>query len=246
MDNTHYTDPALAQFYDASCNLDRGDFPYCTALAAEAASVLDLGCGTGEWLASLTGGQARVGADPAATMLDIARARPGGHQVQWVEGDARTLRLGQRFDLIVLTGHAYQCFLSDADQQAALATIAAHLSPDGRFIFDSRNPGFPAPKERRRDEGRRWIEHPEFGRVEAWNESVYDTAAGILTYENGYRLPASGKEHSAKAQIRYTPQPDLARMIGKAGLAVESWLGDWDGSAFHPEAREIIPLGRLA
>ena len=43
-----------------------------------------------------------TGADPASAMLDIARSRPGGERVEWVEADARSLSLETRFDLILL------------------------------------------------------------------------------------------------------------------------------------------------
>ena len=244
-DNPLYDDPDLAQFYDAA-HSTRDDFGFCLGLAKGAASVLDLGCGTGELAATLAMDHAVTGVDPAAAMLTVATERPGSERVTWVEADARSVRLDRRFDLILLTGHAYQVFLTDEDQRAALATIAAHLAPGGRFIFDSRNPAFPGRKERTRAETLRRFDHPRHGPTEAWNASVYDEDTGILTYENGYRVLAGGREYVAGAQIRYTPQDALAALIKEAGLAVDQWLGDWLGTPFAPDSREIIPLGRLA
>ncbi len=243
--NELYDDPGLAQFYDAA-HRARDDFAYCTELAKTAGSVLDLGCGTGELAAALAPGRSVTGVDPAAAMIAIARGRPGGGNVTWVEADARSVRLERRFDLVLLTGHAFQVFLTADDQRAALATIAAHLAPGGRFIFDSRNPAFPGRKERTRAETTKRIEHPRHGATEAWNASVYDAETGILTYENGYRIIASGQEYVAGAQIRYTPRDALAVLIEEAGLAVDQWLGDWLGTPFEPDSKEIIPLGRLA
>ena len=54
-------------------------------------------------------------------MAKAAAARPGGARVQWITGDARTIRLGRRFDLVVLTGHAFQVFLTDYDRAQALS-----------------------------------------------------------------------------------------------------------------------------
>jgi SAM-dependent methyltransferase len=208
--------------------------------------VLDLGCGTGELAAALAPGRRVVGVDPAAAMLDVARSRPGGERVQWIEQDARTLRLDERFDLILLTGHAFQVFLTEQDQHALLAAIAVHLAPNGRFIFDSRNPALRTWENRDRHNSLRRLDHPQLGGVETWNEPRYDEDTQILTYVNGYTVLATGETFSASAQIRYTEQEAIARLIEAAGLSVERWLGDWDGSAYHPSAREIIPLGRLA
>lgn len=245
VDDPLYRDPALARFYDVANRWSR-DFDYCVSLASDAASVLDLGCGTGELAVALAQSRRVTGVDPAAAMLDIARQRPGGDKATWIQADARTVRLGERFDLVLLTGHVFQVFLTKEDQAAALATIAAHLSPDGRFIFDSRNPRLRTWEGRNRHNSLHRLEHPQLGPVEAWNEPSYDEASRVLTYENGYKVLKTGQIFSATAQIRYTPQDEIAAMIETAGLAVERWLGDWDGSPYHAEAKEIIPIGRLA
>jgi ubiquinone/menaquinone biosynthesis C-methylase UbiE len=243
-DDPLYDDPGLVQFYD----LENGwgpDFDFCAKLAEEARSVLDLGCGTGELAAKLSESCAVVGVDPAASMLDVARARPGGERVTWVEGDARDLRLERRFDLILLTGHAFQVFLTPDDQLAALRTMALHLNPRGRFIFDSRNPAAEAWKNWVPETSRRQVEHPALGPVEAWNDATYDPASGIVTYETHYRVPESGKHFSATANIRFTPRDELENLISEAGLHVTQWYGDWQENPWTPASKEIIPLGGL-
>lgn len=240
-----YHNPDLAQFYDLA-NQWWIDFDYCTSLASNAASVLDLGCGTGELAVALSQSRRVTGVDPAAAMLEIGRKRPGGDKVTWVQADARTVRLGERFDLVLLTGHVFQVFLTPEDQAAALATIAAHLNSNGRFIFDSRNPRLRTWEGRNRHNSLHQLEHPQLGTVEAWNEPTYDELTNVLTYENGYRVLATGQTFSASAQIRYTSQTELAALIEASGLVVETWLGNWEGDPFHPEAKEIIPIGRLA
>jgi SAM-dependent methyltransferase len=248
-DDPLYRDPALAQFYD----LENGwadDLDYCFGLAADARSVLDLGCGTGQLAARLAegpaGGRTVVGVDPASAMLEVARARTGGDGVTWVQSDAQALRLDRRFDLVLLTGHAFQVFLSDDDQRAALATIARHLAPAGRFVFDSRNPAAQEWREWGPEASRRILRHPSLGPVEAWNDAAQDPATDIVTYETHYRVVASGALFSASSRIRFTDREVLAARLAEAGLAVERWLGDWRGGAFAPDSREVIPLGRLA
>jgi len=242
-DDPLYTDAALVAFYDVE-NGWADDLAYCAGLARDARSVLDLGCGTGAFLAGI-GAPERVGVDPATAMLDTARRRPGGAGVAWVEADARHVDIGRAFDLIVLTGHAFQVFLTEADQRAVLATIARHLGPEGRFIFDSRNPTCREWEEWQNHNSRRVVEHPRHGRVTAWNTADHDPATGIVTYETFYRL-ADGRELSAASRIRFTPRDELARLIAGAGLVVDNWLGDWSGRPFDAAAPEIIPIGRLA
>lgn len=243
MEDPLYTDASLVAFYDAENDwgMDRS---FCADLARDVDSVLDLGCGTGAFLAGLSN-PVRVGVDPAAAMLDIARARPGTEGAQWIAADARTLRLSRQFDLIVLTGHAFQVFLTDDDQHAALTTLAAHLAPGGRFIFDSRNPAVREWEEWQPHNSRREFDHPAHGRVEAWNTALSEGTSGIVSYGTYYRL-GDGRTLSAQSRIRFTPQIELERRIAEAGLRVERWLGDWNGGPVEAASPEFIPLGGLA
>ena len=239
-----YDDADLAAFYD----LENGwgaDFDFCARLAEGARSVLDLGCGTGQLAAALAEGRAVVGVDPAAAMLAVARRRPGGEQVTWIEADARDLDLGRRFDLVLLTGHAFQVFLTPEDQLAALRAIARHLNPRGRFVFDSRNPAAEVWRKWTPERSRRRLEHPQFGAVEAWNDVSRDAASGIVTYETHYRIRSNGKHLAASSQIRFTSKEELEALIGEAGLHVTRWLGDWQEQPWTPQSREIIPVGGL-
>jgi ubiquinone/menaquinone biosynthesis C-methylase UbiE len=238
-----YSDPELAQFYD----LENGwaeDLDYCTGLAEGCASVLDLGCGTGLFAASLAHRCSVVGVDPAAAMLDIAARRPGGEQVQWMQRDARTIRLDRRFDLVVLTGHAFQVFLTDDDRAAVLRTIAHHLEHEGRFVFDSRNPAFQQWRAWTPANSKRHVEHPTLGRVLAWNDASFDPSTGVVTYGTFYKQ-ADDCLHSSQSKIAFASQEQLASLIDEAGLAVERWLGDWSGTPYAPGSPEIIPVGAL-
>jgi SAM-dependent methyltransferase len=243
-DDRLYRDPGLVQFYDLENGWD-SDLEYCARLAGGCGSLLDLGCGTGEFAATLAqrGLQDVAGVDPAQPMLDIAEARPGGKQVQWITGDARSVRLGRRFDLIVLTGHAFQVFLTSEDRAAVLRTIATHLAPAGCFIFDSRNPADEAWKRWTPEQTRRHVAHPTLGPVLAWNDAAHDAAIGLVTYDTCYEV--HGRRYMASAQIAFPSRSEIASLVEAAGLTVHAWMGDWSGAPWTPDAREIICLGGL-
>jgi SAM-dependent methyltransferase len=243
IDDRLYIDPELVQFYDLE-NDGGADQGYCIAFAEGALSVLDLGCGTGQVAVAVASGRDVTGVDPAGAMLDVARRRPGGDSVEWVEADARHVRLGQKFDLVLLTGHAFQVFLTEEDQRAVLATIAAHLAPEGRFIFDSRNPTAREWLEWVPEESQRSVEHSRLGTVQAWNDAAWDESAGVVTYDTFYEA-AGGQRFHAQSKIAFPEKATLAGMLHEAGLAVDRWLGDWQGAPWTPTSREIIPVGRL-
>ena len=132
---------ALAEVYDAIMQ----DVPYdlwCDFVLVELASrgwsgrrLLDLGCGTG--LASepyRRRGFEVLGVDPSAAMIGAARRRdPAAH---YQLGDARTLALDQRFDLVIAVFDALNNLTGDGELAAACERVAAHLEPGGAFVFD--------------------------------------------------------------------------------------------------------------
>lgn len=239
-----YNDADLAQFYDLD-NEWSDDLSFCRQLAEGCRSVLDLGCGTGRFAADIAATVERVvGADPAPPMLDIARQRPGGERVRWVEADARQMRLGSVFDLVVLTGHVFQVFLTRQDRLAVLKTIAAHLSPVGRFVFDSRNPALAEWREWTPALSQRDIDHPILGTVASWNDVRCDEESGIVTYETFYRA-ADGRTWQAASGLAFASRMEIAELMGEAGLVVDRWLGDWHGAPCDETSPEIIPIGRL-
>jgi SAM-dependent methyltransferase len=109
-----YTDPRLVAVYDA-LNPFAADTEFYIGVATElsASSIIDIGCGTGLLTCELARRSHQViGVDPSSAMLDVARDRPGGELVQWVEGDAS--RLDQSLaDLAIMTGHVAQVIADD-------------------------------------------------------------------------------------------------------------------------------------
>lgn len=101
----------------------------------EAASVLDVGCGTGSHLAHLAGVFDEVeGLEASQAMLDVARAKLPG--VVFHEADMRTFDLGRRYDAIVCMFAAIAHQRSAAELEATLERFASHLKPGGVVVFD--------------------------------------------------------------------------------------------------------------
>lgn len=239
-----FHDPDFTRFYDADNPWDT-DKDYCLKLAVNASSVLDLGCGTGELATMLAKTRRVAGVEPAPAMLDHARRRQGAEKVRWVEADARSVRLDETFDLVVMTGHAFQCLLTKDDQQALCATIAAHLAPGGTFIFDSRNPAVEEWKQWTSEQTRRTIEVPDLGQIEAWNDARFEAASGTVAYDTVYLEPRSGRRWQATSRLLFAGQAQIAAALTAAGLEAETWLGDWHGAPMTASSPEIIPVGGL-
>ncbi len=100
----------------------------------DAASLLELGCGTGSILARLTTGASLTGLDRSPEMLAIAAAKvPGAHLV---EGDMRSFDLGRRFDVIACVFDSINHLLDVPSWASLIGAVHRHLSDGGLFVVD--------------------------------------------------------------------------------------------------------------
>jgi len=101
-------------------------------------SVLDIGCGRGEWLAFLKNGNCHVsGIDLSSKAIETCKRRmPAG---QFVTGPAETLPFGDAaFDLVTCLG-SLEHFL---DKAAALREMVRVAKPEASFLLLVPNSGF--------------------------------------------------------------------------------------------------------
>ena len=236
-----YADPRLAALYDALNPADAATAFYLSLPGAPPARILDVGCGTGLLACEFASrGYDVTGADPAAAMLAVARARPGGDRVRWIQADAAGLDTGTSYDLIIMTGHVFQLLLADQDVRAALRALARHLAPGGRLAFETRNPAVR--------EWQDWNPRDTRQRVEAAGITAdvhYDiraVAGELVTYETWYQFTGAREPVVAPDTLRFTGQAQVAAFLAEAGLTPVTWYGDWDGSPYGPASPEIIAV----
>lgn len=233
-----YEDERLAALYDDADAATRDTDFYAAALAGRPRRIADIGCGTGTFAIRLAHDGHRVTAvDPAAAMLALARRKPGAERVDWRHGIAGDLP-EESFDAAVMTGHAFQCLITDEEILDTLVQVRRRLTAGGRFLFETRNPAREA-----------WLAWTTTGAPErsdsvlgplqaAWTRC--EMSDGVLTLEGWTRFERDGTEVRDTSRLRFVPRPRLRELLVRAGFTSIEWFGDWDGSRFDEGWSEEI------
>lgn len=246
-----FSDPNLAALYDLfSPSEKRGDFEFYLPMLMAAKSVLDIGCGTGALLhmARDAGHSGRLcGIDPAEGMLEQARKRTFRPGIEWVLGDITTASMKREFDLVVMSGHAFQVFVSDDELRAALASICSALSENGRFAFETRNPPDRA-WERWSTEYSNRVTDETGATVQlvcAVEESPQgDNPEGIVRFSHTFSSAGWQEPLVSNSTLRFLSAKSLSTFLANAGFEVEQQFGNWDRSPLTDISPEIITVAR--
>jgi SAM-dependent methyltransferase len=177
------------------------------SLVPAGASILDLGCGPGRIAGPLARlGHPVTGVDNGAAMI---RALPAN--VEGIVGDAATIRLGRRFDAVLMASH----LVDDPDAGPAFArTAAAHVARDGVVIGES----YP----------REWDPEAGVGSTSRLGDAEITLLwvrrdGDLITSEVRYGV--DGNFWTQAFTARLLDESALRALLDEAGLVLGGWLG---------------------
>ena len=238
-----YQNAQIAEIYDLINPRAKDSDFYLSLAGPRPCSVLDLGCGTGTLCCALAERGHRVtGVDPAAAMLAVARRKPNAELVEWVESSGQSYKSQLRFDLVVMTGHAFQILVTDADELAVLETMRGHLKEGGRVAFETRNASVDWAGE--------WAARPPLVRTVPGGQlletlEVTGEDGEFISFQTCYRFP--DWTLTTSSTLRFPSRVHVEALITRSGLVVREVFGDWDASAFEAtRSREIIFIAEVA
>jgi len=221
----------------------RDDFSFYLRLVMSAETVLDVGCGTGALLhrAREAGHSGRLcGLDPASGMLNQARKRS---DIEWILGDLASVGWDQGFDMIVMTGHAFQVFVVVDDLCASLAAIRSALTDGGRFAFETRNPLVRAWERWTPDNA---VEITNAAGAVARMEHEVETPVegDVVRFIVTFTTPGWDRPQVSRSTLRFLDADSLSVFLSAAGLAIEEQFGDWTRHPLTYTSPEIITIAR--
>lgn len=92
-----------------------------------------------------------LGVDPSERMIQAAEESRAGEspevsgRARFLHADPRSLRLPERFPVVLAPQHALGLMGSHEDLEAFLSTVRHHLQPEGVFLYDVLNPPVQEP-----------------------------------------------------------------------------------------------------
>ena len=239
--------------YDAFNQPYQDDLKFYLAEARKARGpVLELACGTGRLTIPLRKkGIDIAGLDLAAPMLEVARAKAAaaGVEIGFLRGDARRFRLGKKYKLVFMAFNSMQHLGKAEDLKGLFSSVAAHLAPGGRFIFDVFNPN-PMCLVRDPEEllPVAYYEDPAGGGKVLVNETYsYDKAAQISRLTWHYRSEKTGRILKKSLNLRCFYPQELLALVQYNGFRVAARYGDFLRKPFTGDSMKQIvisaPLG---
>lgn len=237
-------DPRIVDLYDED-NPDGSDHDFYRSFAADAARIVDVGCGTGiltVTLASIQEGSeqsAVVGIDPSPVMLDYARRRHGTENVIWVEGDSSDIPL-HNIDLAIMSGNVAQ-HIPDSDWRRTLTDLRQSMATDGILAFESRNPEARAWESwSTKEKTRRMTRH---GELVEWTEITTDDDRVVQMVAHNHFVASDDLVTEAQALVFRTKE-EIQSDLEHAGFHVENVYGGWTEEPFDASSSIMVFVAR--
>lgn len=225
------------EWFDAlnACNDKQNELIESLLRKHSVKSVLDLSCGTGSQVFHLAKRRYEVvGADfsPAPLRLARRRAKKEKANVRFVDGDMRTLKVGE-FDAVITIANAIG-HLTIKEFEKTIRNVARNLRDGGVYLFDILN------LEAMTEEVVAGLAiHTQIKENHSWLHriqcSTVDKKKGhLICYETGFVQYRGRKPErfSYKSALQIYTSKQIKKLLEKNGFEVISQCG-MDGSKFN-------------
>lgn len=156
-------------------------------------------------------------------------------------GDLGSARWEREFDLVVMTGHAFQVLVGDEEVRFALGAVRQALRDGGRFVFETRNPAVRAWEDWRPERAREVVD--AYGNAVRVRHEVEAPVLGDrVTFSETFEHARWGRPRTSRSTLRFLDADALREFLGEAGLVVREQYGNWGREPLSATAPEIITV----
>jgi hypothetical protein len=239
-------DPATSFGADVAAHYDdhpRGDETAAVHFLHEIAghqAALEFAIGTGRIALPLAAQGVNVdGIELSSDMIARLRQKPGGAQLQVVQGDMSTVRMPRQYGLVYLVFNTIFNLLTAEDQIRCFVNAAQHLSENGHFVVETALPHAWIPG------GKADYVHTEQVAIDAvmFDVARYDPVTQWLV-ENHVRISPQGVSMNPIVCRLITPgEMDLMARI--AGLRLVHRYANWQKTPFDIQATAHVSVYAL-
>ena len=210
--------------------------------------VLELACGTGNYLVTLSNSEVEIsGIDISGEMLHGAQRRGENQNVETnlINADMRSFNLGAKFALVFIAGNSLQHLNTLADIEATFASVKKHLAENGKFIVEVFNPSL---KLLNRDSQERFFvgEYQTENGLTTITENVfYDQATQINHLQWHYKSQLMRAEETVAFTMRQFFPQEFDALFKYNNFQIEAKYGDFDESDFSSRSPKQIIVASL-
>ena len=201
--------------------------------------ILDLACGFGRHSVLLaqkgflvTGFDLSEGfLKHAKEMADILKVN-----VDWVQGDMRSLTYDSEFEVVINMFTAFGFFEREDDDLTVLKGVRKALKPGGQFLMDVINREHAV----RTLTSRRWSHESNTFMLE---EGVFDFFRSRLEINHRLVLP-DGQQREANYSFRIYTLTEMLELFNKAGLVLTDVYGDFNGEQYGAMSPRMVMVAQ--
>ena len=239
-----FADPQLASLYDACCPCsDRDDLDFYLPLVMAVGRCSTSGAGRGR--SSSTPAPPGTPAACAGSILPTGCSRGARRcpDVEWRRGDLSTVPFDHEFDLIVMSGHAFQVWVDDDEIVRSLRAVRRAPPTAGA------SPSRPATRPCARGKpGPRTMRPTSSTRPEPCVRVMHDVQlpvdSDVVSFTTMFTSASWALPRLSHSTLRFLDRDALAARLDPADLEIEEQYGDWDRSPLTDTSPEIITIAR--